>query len=294
MRYSAMTALLVSMAIQLSAQTPSAPPQLDAGFEVVSIKPLQPGRIPLLVGGGCAFGGGVRVTCPSTVEQLIKMAFRLNPDGSALRSAQIAGGPGWLSTSQFEIVGILKTAVDQRELPAALPSLIRQILETRFKLVSHAERRDLPIYALVKANKDGRLGPKMHPASTDCPPPPQDAPALPSTPASGERRCYGGSFRVGSIQSGSLAVAGLAGHFNSMNAVDRTVIDRAELPGRFEIDLRWTPLSTRATPGLQDGSQSDVPDLFTAIREQLGLKLEPTTEMMDVLVIDHVELPEPN
>jgi uncharacterized protein (TIGR03435 family) len=87
-------------------------------------------------------------------------------------------------------------------------------------------------------------------------------------------------------------MAGLAANFNSLKVTDRTVIDRTGLPGRFAVDLQWTPLTSSANPAPSD--PADAADLFTAIREQLGLKLEPTTEMMDVIVIDHIELPEPN
>lgn len=291
MRFLAISALFLISMSHPSAQTPV--PTVES-FEVVSVKPAQPGRMPPGVAalGGCTFNGA-RLNCPVvTAQQLITRAF-LSADGTGLRSSQITNGPGWLSTSQFEVIGVMPRAVERDEMARLLPAAVRKVLELRFKLRSHFERRAVPVYALVKANKEGRLGPQLRQASTDCPSAPQDAPTRP--PAVAGNYCYGGSFREGSIQSGAVTMAGLASNITGQNPADpRPVIDRTGLSGKFEVDLRWTPVSANGTARLPDGSQPDLPDLFTAIREQLGLKLEPTTEMMDVLVIDHLETPDPN
>lgn len=88
----------------------------------------------------------------------------------------------------------------------------------------------------------------------------------------------------------------LAEHFTNAGTTDRIVLDRTNLAGHFAIDLRWSPNVPGgvAEPGAASSAALHQPSLFGAVREQLGLKLEPCTELLDVLVIDRVELPSPN
>ena len=85
-----------------------------------------------------------------------------------------------------------------------------------------------------------------------------------------------------------------AANLTNLQLTDRIVIDRTGLDGNFEIDLSWSPLSAPTGPGASNAGPIDLPSLFTATEEQLGLKLEPRLEVIDVIVVDHAELPRPN
>ena len=94
-----------------------------------------------------------------------------------------------------------------------------------------------------------------------------------------------------------MTIAELADWFARLNLADRIVVDRTDLAGAFDVDLQWSPeLAARvgdALPLTADAS-SDLPSLFTAIREQLGLRLEPRQESLPAIVVDHLERPIPN
>ena len=271
----------------------------ELAFDVVSIKPVDR-PIPLAVGGVCQFQAGVRYRCPAiTVRQLISGAFRIGD--IPWPQSQIAGGPDWIGTSQFEIEAVLSNAVEQGQregLVRRLPPLWRQLLENRFNLKTHIERRPVPVYTLVKTFEDGRLGPQLRESTTTCPPFPSGTTSTPPARAGQptEQPCWGGSFRRGEIRSGRITMTALATMLTNQGFTDRIVLDRTNLIGNFEVDLRWSPTLQAAVerPGATSPDLLALPSLFTAVEEQLGLKLEARTEPMDVLVIDHVQLPTPN
>ncbi len=183
-----------------------------------------------------------------------------------LRPSQIVGAPGWLESERYDINA---TAGDGAALPidatvVATRPLLQSLLEDRFKLRTHVEIRQLPIYALVRAKADGPLGPKFAPSSVEC--------------AKEAARCgfKGGPGRVtGTAITNEVLMQLMA------LATDRVVVDRTGLTGRFDIELEWSP----------DQTATDQPSIFTAVQEQLGLKLESTRGPVEVLVIDHVERP---
>jgi uncharacterized protein (TIGR03435 family) len=173
-----------------------------------------------------------------------------------------------------------------------MPLMVRALLADRFKLKTHLETRDGPIYALVVARPDAKLGPRMSPATFDCtswlaarnrgervaPPP----------PSNGDGLACGFQSSLGSIR-GRGQIADLAFVLSFLDVLGRPIVDRSGLTGDYEIELRWTPDADRARR-----VDADLPSLFTAVREQLGLKLEPTTGPVEVLVIDSVERPTPD
>ena len=255
-------------------------------FDVVSIKLGQPGRgvPPLFIGESmCTAGRGLRFNCPgATLRGLMRLAFR-TPD-TPLLMAQIIGGPDWAATSQFIIEASFVREPTASDIRLQLPMLLRALIEDRFKLKAHVERRPFPVYALVKARNDGALGRSIRVATTDCPKLPGDAPPPPrGMPASS--RCFLGVFRNGTITSGALSIEGLVRNLNDLNMTDRIVVDRTGLTEKFDLDLHWAPDITQP---------SDDPPLSTALQEQLGLKLEPRTEPLDAVVIDSVERPSAN
>jgi len=154
-------------------------------------------------------------------------------------------------------------------------------LADRFKLTLHTETKDLPVFALVVA----KGGPKIHEAKSG------DTYASGVKNARGEAigphmammRLGGGRIEAQGLPMDSL-VNGLA------QQLGRKVLDKTGLKGNYDYTLEWTPDSGHAE-GTEDSSG---PSIFTAIQEQLGLKLESRTAPVEILVIDHVEMPSPN
>jgi uncharacterized protein (TIGR03435 family) len=276
----------------LAAQSPAAgAPTL----EIVSIKPNPTGRSGMT--STRILPGGRLILTNMQVRLLIGTAYRV-------QSYRLVGGPRWIETESFDIVakvnGELTPTGGQRPFDAALKAL----LADRFKLVVHTETKQLPIYELVLARRDGRLGPNLiRSPTTDCaailaqvegpaaqagggPPPPP--------PPGGQAPPCGMVNRNGLLSVDSAALPQLA---NALSAeLNRRVVDRTGLSGLFNARLTWTPDPLPTGPLPPDLSPIDPngPSIFTAVQEQLGLKLQPSIGPVDVLVIDSVERPTPN
>jgi uncharacterized protein (TIGR03435 family) len=192
------------------------------------------------------------------------------------------------------------TGTFDRETVTRNRRLLRALLADRFNLVVHEERRETPAYALVMARSDRRLGTHMLPFQGECgepgkmgPPPQFPSGVQPrSDPRQGPQWCILVTG-VGRISARGTVLSDLVTVLARLPAVRRRVIDRTDLTGRFDFDLEWTPIATQgaASPGVPPDA---VPTLFTALQEQLGLKLESTRETLAVLVIDSVSPPSPN
>jgi uncharacterized protein (TIGR03435 family) len=141
--------------------------------------------------------------------------------------------------------------------------------------------KDSAVYALTLARRDGRLGPRMRRAETECAP----AGSTPPSSQGPERRC-GFKLGNGALSGQGTTMARLAGE---LSFVGRQVIDRTALTGAFDIDLEWTPESPGAALSPDAGAS-----IFTALQEQLGLKLEPSTAPLEIIVIDSAERPSEN
>jgi uncharacterized protein (TIGR03435 family) len=175
--------------------------------------------------------------------------------------------------------------------------MVQALLADRFKLRMRNESRQLPIYALVMARSDRKTGSQLRPSSeADClkvpllgsgPPPLFDR----SHPFCGVLYTPTGYWTGRGVSMEALAS-------NLARVTSRVVLNRTGLPGTFDLDLQWTDLTALLQPG---GPPPDAPppadnpmSIFTALQEQLGLKLESTRGPVDVLVIDHVEQPTPD
>ena len=166
--------------------------------------------------------------------------------------------------------------------------MLRSLLEDRFRLSAHRETRDLPIYALVRARADGRLGPRLRQTTSDycaklreAAGKPGDTPIPTGSPVCGFRPAGNGN----EITAGALPMNELARFLNIL--AGRTVVDRTGLTGVWDFDLKWSlPNAPNA--------DTDGPSIFTALQEQLGLRLDATTGPVEVLVIDRVERPIPD
>jgi uncharacterized protein (TIGR03435 family) len=174
--------------------------------------------------------------------------------------------------------------------------MLRTLLADRFKMVMHKETKELPIFELVLARQDGRLGPELRPAVVDCAA--RAAAAKAGTPPAssgppGPGSCFMNMNPV-SVRGGGVTLVMLANIL--VGPAQRLVIDRTGLTGNWDLEVNYTPDPSQVPPGVELPSSIDPngPSLFTAIEEQLGLKLRPARGPVEVLVIDSVQQPTPN
>jgi bla regulator protein blaR1 len=274
--------------------TASSPP---LSFEVASIKPNHSGDMRL----GIMFQPGRFTTTGATVKQLIALSYDV-------RDFQVTGGPSWISSDKFDIDAkepeglsdeLEKLSPDQRH--DKMGMLIQSLLADRFGLkVSHATK-DLPVYALVVA----KGGPKLQEAKAgDTYPNGMKGP-------DGHPLGHGNFMRLGlgELEGQSVPVTFLAQEL--ARQLGRNVLDQTGLKGSYDFTLKWAPDPSSmammqgppgggpppgAGPAPDSGSPPDAsgPSIFTAVQEQLGLKLESTKGPVDILIIDHVQQPSEN
>jgi uncharacterized protein (TIGR03435 family) len=257
-------AALVLSASGIMGQSPAPRPKFDA-FDVATIRPADPdakaGRY-IVMQGTHRF-----VEKYYTLKLLIAAAYDLNPK-------TISGGPGWIESDHYDILAV--TPGDVRPTHDEQMSMLRNLLTERFKLTFHREQKTFSIYELELA----KSGPKLK-ASTA---PPDDPAALISTvypqrivlPA---RNATMGDF-VSLLQRALL---------------DRPVVDKTGLSGRYDFDLEWAPDETQFGGDVPVASaDAPSPPFFSGIQEQLGLRLEATRGPVDALVVDKAERPSAN
>ncbi len=175
--------------------------------------------------------------------------------------------------------------------------MLQALLKDRFQLDIRAETKEMPIYAIVLARKDGKLGPQMKESTCvvydrDYPP----APPAPGTP----RPQYCGSQQIGSAQvkATGTSISALAPMFGRI--LGRTVIDKSGLTAKYDLSATWTPdeqiLSQLPVPtGMERPTFPEGgPSIYTAFQEQLGLKLESQKGPVEILVIEKAEKPSEN
>jgi uncharacterized protein (TIGR03435 family) len=272
------------------AQAPAPQPQ----FEVASVKPNKSGGGPMRIG----FQPGGRFTATNIpVRDLISIAYG---QPQPLPSFQIIGGPGWVASDRFDIVAKAEGDIqpDAAGPPTQMFLMVRGLLADRFKFVAHEETRDQPVYVLRLDRSDGKLGPQLRPSTVDCaamrgamrggPPP--------GPPPQGQAPMCGAMFGPGRMMSGGTPIDMLANGLARL--VSRVVINQTGLTGNYESTLEFTPDQSQLPPGgLPPGVPAppvDGPSLFTALKEQLGLKLESDHAPVRVLVIDSIEQPMPD
>lgn len=259
--------------VWLQAQTNSASEHIQ--FEAASVKLNTSGsdneRIRLLPGGRLEISN-------MTLRLLIQSAYRVT-------SFQIASGPGWLDSDRFDI----SAKPDADPGPAGVLVMLQSLLEQRFALAAHREVREERVY-LLTLSKGSR---KLEPAEGTCVP--RDPARTPPNPEPGQSPPnYCGNIRRSrqSLEGDGIPVASLSGQLASI--LERAVIDKTGLPGLFNFRLRWTPETDLAQPGASPTSDPAAPSIFTALQEQLGLRLEFGRGPVEMLVIDRVEKPGAN
>ena len=272
-------------------QTPDNP-----SFEAASIKPNKSGdgKVALFFQPGGRFNAiGV------TLKMLIGAAYATP---APLPDYQLIGGPDWIGSDRFDVIA--KAAGDPQPGPQGPPpvmfQMLRTLLKERFQLAVHNESRELPVYAMVTSRSDKKLGSQIGPSAVDCAalrgargnaPPAGPPPA----PVGFDRPQCGIRIAPGTMLAGSVTMEQLANAFSRLPVVGRPVFNRTEVTGNFDVELKWTPPQIPAAP--PPGApplppiDPDGPSFFTAVQEQLGLKLDSIKGPVDVVVIDRAEHP---
>ena len=260
-----MRVIAISLALLFAQVTPkvSPKPQAEAGapkFDVASIKRNRTVEPAFTM--GFLPSGQFRAT-GMDVRTLIAIAYQTN---QRLFPSQILNGPAWIASDAWDINAKVGDELLKSMSVSLRSALIRSLLEDRFKLTLHHELREVQQYELVPAKKDGSLGPQIRRATVNC--------------AADITSCETRAL-PGHLTSTSMPAGGLAAYLAS-NVVRTVVKDQTGLIGGYSITLEWAPESAAATDKLS---------IFTALQDQLGLKLQPVRAPADVVVIDHIERP---
>jgi uncharacterized protein (TIGR03435 family) len=322
-----LTVPIVTGAIDAAApgtdQAPATAPRVDleARFEVASVKPVADNAGAFVPRGFIEGRPGRFLPTSQRFES------REWPIGWFLRTAlqkpdyQVIGAPGWIDTERYTIMAKAPDGTP----PAAMTTMMLNLLKDRFQLATHLETRELPIFNLVMARTNGRLGPNIKATPADCqatvaerdaatqaaaagrgaPPPLPGMPGGPPLPDLNAPTppCGFGRFVAGHVAASGRTMAQIVTTLSEL--VGRPVIDETGLPGLYDFTLKFAPEGRAAGPlgptlallGAQDQAppvDPDAPSLSTALQEQLGLKLESARGPVEVVVIDRLEKPTPD
>jgi uncharacterized protein (TIGR03435 family) len=250
--------------------TPPMPPMAanaDPSFEVATIKPSPPNQ----PGKGFGFPAGHFRTRNTNVNDLIAFAY-------GLHAQQIIGAPDWFGKDLFDIEG--KPDTEGRPSQKQMEIMVQKLLTDRFQLKFHHDKKELAVYVIGVASG----GPKMGKSTGDANAPP----AFFFTAL--------GNLTVRNQTMGDFAT------WMQSGVMDKPVVDQTELSGKYDFQLKWTPDETqfaqfRGTGAVVPPPPDDPnapPSLYTAMQEQLGLKMGPAKFADDVIVIDHAEKPSEN
>jgi bla regulator protein blaR1 len=242
-------AVLAQTAVKPSFQAASVKPNPHSGLSLASIR----------IAGNRYSATGV------PLRRLMLEAYNL-------RDFQMAGGPSWISTDQWDVeavaedgVPLLMLDVEDPEQPTAASLMMQSLIENRFQLEFHFETKELPVYELTVAKNDPKF--KLSKEQTI-------------------GTCLGGR---GDMEVTANPFASFAYLLSRQS--DRPLISKVDLTGLYDIKLQWNPeLKTEA----ESSTFSDKPSIFTTLQEQLGLKLESSKGAVEVLVIDSVQKPSEN
>jgi uncharacterized protein (TIGR03435 family) len=269
--------LTLGLVLTVLTATPRAQVPKDPAFDVAAIKP---------AADTTAFSyshvepGGRYIGQNMSLRLLIKTGY-------GVHDTQIIGGPSWIDSDRWDINAKAEGYRDAMAFRDMSRLMVRPLLADRFKLVMHHEQRELPVYALVLA-KPNEFGPQFRRDDNCDPKGSAIAPAQGSPEPAGAMACGADGFRPSHLWARGMTLnymlIGLG-----RTSIDRNVVDHTGLTGKFDWEIQWIPEDLRLDAPKQDG-----PSIFQAFRDQLGLKLEPTRDRVDVLVIDHVEHPTPD
>jgi uncharacterized protein (TIGR03435 family) len=239
------------------------PADADPAFEVATVKPTNPeGR-----GGGFRVQGRQFSVINMSVSNLILFAYGIHP-------RQLIGAPDWIEKDRYDVLG--KPDVEGQPNNRQTRALIQKLLADRFSLKFHREKRELSVYAIVV----GKTGAKLTISEGD----PKGDPNM---------FFYG----FGKFIAKNTTIADFAG-FLQQGVLDRPVVDQTGLAGRYDFGLVYRPdQPLGGGPGVNPPPPNDadaLDDIYAAVQQQLGLRLEATKTPIDVIVIDHLEKPSEN
>ncbi len=260
-------------------QSPSSQPPASTSsgalpvFEVAAIKQNQSGS-----GSSRSNTNNGRFTATN-----VSLKNLMEYDAYGIPGSRILDGPKWLDSTRFDIEAKMDDSVADHLRTLAhgkrrleTQAMFQQLLADRFKLAIHWETRELPVYALVVAKKGSKLQPTKE--STE------------GSSTSSHRSESGSELTAKGVTLTELA-EGLTQELS--RELGRDIIDQTEIKGRYDLTLKWTPEA--GAPADSAASSADSPpSIFTSVQEQLGLKLEPAKAPVQVLVIDHSEMPSEN
>jgi uncharacterized protein (TIGR03435 family) len=221
-----------------------------------------------------ALPGGAVTATAVTLKFLISVAYQV-------QNVQISGGPSWIATAEFDVLA--KPAEGEKP---ELRAMLQALLEDRFKLSVHRETKQLSVYELKLAKPGAGLGRNLKISS--------EGKCSADPPVPGTVPCGGFVRRQGYLTGRNAPLSALCSPLSLI--LDRPVLDKTGMSNAFDLTLEWTPdsIGESARADVQPGAKSDLPSLFTALEEQLGLKLEGAKAPTEVLVVDHVETPSGN
>jgi len=282
MRRAALILTFVGGIQALSAQAPppAAPSAPAPAFDVASVRE----NTSDTQGGGISGPTPGRFTVTNIPLRFIIL------DAFQLRDHQLIGAPDWTFTARYDVVatyppGTMPTA-------ALVRQMVQRLLADRFRLVTHVETREMPLFALVLARRDGRPGAQLVRSNTNCEqwlaegrPQMGAGGRSPVAPGGARPACMMWTSRQ-MLTGGTRTIQQLTASLQSLTG--RPVVDRTGLTGTFDIDLQWAG-DAPAAPLNGPPLSADAPSFFTALEEQLGLKLEPGRGPFDVLVVDAIE-----
>jgi bla regulator protein BlaR1 len=274
-----------------AAQLPAAPgPPVDpeTRFEVASIKPSDPSAVPRM-----SMSPGRYDVAGVGLGGIVSQALRIPPN-------RITGLPDWSFKERYAIAAKAPEGTPSTD-SRAMFVMLTNLLKDRFRMATHTETREMPVYNLVFARDDKRFGPAFKESSAEC----RAVLAARNEEVRRGARAAGliGPSECESVRINPGGTASLSGVRMDMIAqiltpyVGRPVIDKTGLTIYYNVTLKWTPevgSASVAPPGLPAGTlplDPDAPNLFTAVQEQLGLKLENARAPLDVVVIDRLEKP---
>ncbi|HEY6467937.1 MAG TPA: TIGR03435 family protein [Candidatus Acidoferrales bacterium] len=301
------TALLACAARLVRAQSSSSDWQTAAGgkmaFDTVSVKqnlePYPPegspphSNFPLDSGDAYSLNGGLFSTIKWPLYVYIGFAYKLPP---YVNSRVIQQLPKWARANHFDVQARAQGSPTKDQMRL----MVQSLLADRFKLAVHTEAQKVPVYELVP-DKPGKLGANLSPHSADRPCAMTDDLRLSPTDANAAPFPCGtmsGHFVSGRmhLEGRALTMGQLADYMKEEpgSGLDWPVADHTGLAGTFDFTLEWTPQGPISLNGANAPLDETGPPFVIALKQQLGLKLDATTGLVNVLVIDHVEQPTPN
>ena len=227
-------------------------------FDVVSIKRSAPDALP---GRGGLQPGGRYVLANGPPRILINVAYPT--------AEEIIDAPDWVTFENYDVTAVPPPNATSDDLAAMMRSMLAQ----RFRLQAHVETRERPVYALTLARQDGKLGPNLR--ASKC------------TAGDAGRAPCDARFGRGSIIARGFSMEWLA--INLRGGAGRMVVDRTGLTGDYDFSLEYA-----FGPPAPENAIDSQPALFTALQEQLGLKLEPAQAQVPVVVVERIERPLPD